>query len=237
MSVRSAAETRQNYIDAMGEELGAVYAQLWQELVTLHSKWCEYVELFGTNELRFELMREAAPTFFLYTVHNVLLESTMVHIARLTDPSETPFKGENGPPRQNLTIKRMPCLMTDKRARKQTNKAIAEAEIACRFARQWRNRQIAHGDLSLALDDPPPEPLSPPSRLQVRKALESLTAAMNVVSKHYMDETSMLDDRPVIGGALELLHVVRDGDEVRRSRIERLKSGIPHADDFRRREF
>ena len=60
----SAEDIKQRYTDAMGQALGAVHNELWQECAALHSKWHEYVELCGTNPERVALLNQAAPAFF-----------------------------------------------------------------------------------------------------------------------------------------------------------------------------
>jgi hypothetical protein len=223
-----------NWLMLMGDELGQVYHELWQEMGRLGHKWSEFVVLYGTKESRVTLMNEAASRFFRM-IQDTLLESVMIHIARLTDESET--KPKFGPARQNLTIKQLPQFVTDKDTLKKLNKAIDVAVKASAFARDWRNRQIAHGDLSLALDDSPPEPLAPASRLKVRKAFEALTEVMNVVSKHYDDRTNMFIDSSLNDGAMDLIHVLDDGVKAHRARIARAQSGDAHPDDWKPRDL
>lgn len=46
MTHRTAEEAKIHYIEKMGDDLGTQFAALWQEVVRLHMKWGEYVELF-----------------------------------------------------------------------------------------------------------------------------------------------------------------------------------------------
>ena len=72
----------------MGEELGSLYHALWQEVVWLHTEWGEYVQLYGTKPSRIRLLNEAAPSFFRL-VQDGLFETTVLKIARLTDPPKS----------------------------------------------------------------------------------------------------------------------------------------------------
>jgi AbiU2 len=99
-------EVRDEYIRRMGRPLGAVFSALTRELVWLHVKWGEYMELFGTSPERIELLNNAAPTFF-GIVQNIMWEDSMRHIARLTDPPKSVRK-------ENLTIKTLPDLVSPK---------------------------------------------------------------------------------------------------------------------------
>jgi hypothetical protein len=207
MTERTPEQARTNYQELMGDELGVVYHELWQEMARIYTKWEEYVGLFGTDESRVKLMNEAAPRFF-YTVQTTLWESTILHIARLTDPAET-----NTPdgPRQNLTLRRLPSLIDDRSTRASVNRAINEAGQACAFARELRNRWIAHTDLAVALNDERAVPLPAASRLMVKEALASLSGVMNAVSTHYVDSTNLFGGWPVQFGAESLLYTLELG--------------------------
>ena len=54
----TADEARNEYISKMGRELGEVYHHLWQEVASVHQKWDEYVELFGTKTTRIACSRK-----------------------------------------------------------------------------------------------------------------------------------------------------------------------------------
>jgi hypothetical protein len=43
---RTPEEAKAHCISAMGQQLGEVYATLWQEVALLYRNWNEYVELF-----------------------------------------------------------------------------------------------------------------------------------------------------------------------------------------------
>ena len=53
---RTADEARAEYTEHKDRDLGEVYAGLWQEVASIHSKWSEYVELYGTKESRLDLL-------------------------------------------------------------------------------------------------------------------------------------------------------------------------------------
>ena len=72
----------------MGWELGELYAALWREVAGIHSKWAEYVVLYGTKESRVDLLNRAAPRF-ARLIQDTLWENTVLHIARLTDPPKS----------------------------------------------------------------------------------------------------------------------------------------------------
>lgn len=228
MTTRTAAEARADYERVMGTELGAIYNALWQQLAWLHSKWAEYVDLFGTKESRVALMNEAAPRFFRI-VQDSIWDDVLIHIARLTDPPKSAG-------RANLTIQRLPALV-GAAVKAEVNGKIAVALTRSAFARDWRNRRIAHGDYELALDLSAAIPLAPASRQMVREALESLCDVINAVGLHYLDSTSFFDSRSSHQGAVSLLHVIAAGLEAERERSARIQSGQIDLSELRPRDL
>ena len=212
----------------MGTELGAIYNALWQQLAWLHSKWAEYVDLFGTKESRVALMNEAAPRFFRI-VQDSIWDDVLIHIARLTDPPKSAG-------RANLTIQRLPALV-DAAVKAEVNGKIAVALTRSAFARDWRNRRIAHGDYELALDLSAAIPLAPASRQMVCEALESVCDVINAVGLHYLDSTSFFNSRSSHQGAVSLLHVIAAGLEAERERSARIQSGQIDLSELRPRDL
>jgi hypothetical protein len=88
VSYRTAEEAKNDNIAKMGKELGELYSALWQHITLLHANWHEYVELFGTKPSRVELLNKAAHAFF-GTIQDELWDTTLLAIARLTDPAST----------------------------------------------------------------------------------------------------------------------------------------------------
>ena len=209
---RSVAESKAEHIAKMGAELGEFYSALWQELAWIHSKWAEYVALFGTSPGRIDILNDAAPKFFR-TVQDSLWEDVLLHLARLTDSPQSMGK-------DNLSVRRLPDLQALKTSAVPVGNLVASALLATEFARDWRKRKLAHGDLSLALGLPA-QPLAPASRQAVRDALQALDAILNALSGAYLDSTTMFQSDDA--DAVALLYVLRDGlrhDAERKERIE-----------------
>ena len=68
-------------------------------MFVLHETWCIYRQLFGTSEARVDLLNEVAPGF-AGVVQPVLLDSVILGICRLCDPSS--MSGND-----NLSLKRL----------------------------------------------------------------------------------------------------------------------------------
>jgi hypothetical protein len=196
-------QARQQYIDAMGEELGVVYHALWNEVVILYGNWQEYVELFGTNPSRIELMNRAAGSFF-HWLQDRLWDDTLLHIARVTDSPKTAG-------RENLTIRQLLESVDRDDVTRDVAPSVDRAVQLAGFAKDWRNRRIAHTDLELRLQRAGVKPLEAASRAVVWDALRALSDVLNAISSAYMDSTTAFEGVGRINGAVALLHVVSDG--------------------------
>ena len=227
MNTRTAEEAKESYIAVMGEPLGALFHSLWQELAWLFRKWDNYVALFGSKPSRVDLLNKSAPGFFRI-VQDALWEGILLHIARLTDPPNSVGK-------PNLTTQRLHLLVTDTAVAQRVKVLTDKAIEAATFCRDWRNRRIAHSDLSLAVDSHP-IPLAPASREHVIVALNSLVEVLNAVTKHYMDTTTVFD-LGYQGDVVSLLYTLDDGLRGQAERRTRLERGETRDDDFHRRDL
>jgi hypothetical protein len=227
MTTRTADEAKQDYIAAMGEPLGALFHSLWQELAWLYRKWDNYAQLYGSKASRVDLLNQSAPGFFR-VAQDALWEAILLHIARLTDPPKSVGK-------PNLTMQRLHQMVSDATLSQEVKALTGKAIDAANFCRDWRNRRIAHSDLSLALDLHP-IPLTPASQQQVAVALSCLVDVLNAVTRHYMGTTSVFDmgwERDV--GSL--LYVLDDGLRAEVERQTRLERGEIRDDDWRPRDL
>jgi len=107
-------------------------------------------------------------------VQDVFFEDTLLAIARLAGPSATYKK-------KNLSIGHLPSLMSTPELSKDVAKLVAVAENATAFAKDWRNRHLAHRDLDLAVGGSA-TPLATASRQAVEDAQQALRDVLNSVS-------------------------------------------------------
>jgi len=227
----TAEEAKAECIKKMGQELGAQYAELWQDIAHLHMNWGEYVVLFGTKPSRVDLLNRAAPAFF-GMFEREMWKSILLHLARLTDPTESLGNRR----KKNLTLQNLPGLVGDPHLKKRLEDLLVEAEKCTKFCRDWRNRTIAHRDLDLALDRPPVA-LENGSRRNVNDALDIIVKTLNELSHHYLDTQNHFRAVGWIGGATSLLHVIDDGLREGEKRQARLREGTLADDDFHRKDI
>src|SRR6185503_12931063 len=120
----------------MGATLGELYFLLSRELAWLHFSWSEYRTLYGTSEETIGVLNSAAPRFFYYLDY-LMWHDVLLHICRLTDPPAS--AGRN-----NLTLAQLPLAIADPILRDSVIDLLAAARSESEFARDWRNRHLAH---------------------------------------------------------------------------------------------
>jgi HEPN superfamily AbiU2-like protein len=177
---------------------------------------------------RIELVNKVAGHFFR-VVQDSLWQDSLLNIARLTDSAKTIGK-------DNLTINKLPQLITDNGLNKRAKELIEVAVEKAAFCRDWRNRHIAHRDLKLALGSVA-EPLKGASRAQVKEALGALSDVLNALSIHYMDSTTLFDSLSGSDGAVSLLYALDDGLRFESERNERINSGSYRVEDYQARDL
>jgi hypothetical protein len=227
-SHRTAEESKADHIEGMGEELGRLYDALWQEVAWLHMKWREYATLFGTSPARVELLNKAAPSFFR-VIQDSLWEDVLLHIARLTDSPRSMGK-------RNLSFRQFAKISLHPDIASKVEKLTTDALETSAFARDWRNRKLAHRDLHLALGQGA-EPLAPVSRAQVKEALAALSAILNALAAHYLNSTTMFAVEATSGGAEALLYCIDDGLRFEDERHQRISRGEYQQDDLQHRSL
>jgi AbiU2 len=212
------------YVKDMGSELGTLFHALSHELTWVHWRWNQYRLLFGLKPSRIELLNESAP-FFFRVIQDVLFEETLLGIARLIDPLDS------GTGKYNLTIQTLPPLCPPK-IQDHIRTLAGEAVNAGEFAKDWRNRHIAHRDLDLALGKPA-RILEAATREKVEASLSALRYVLNAIEHEYCNGTITVYYSPSPWDAEALLHVLRDGLLREKDRQECWNRGERHADDFK----
>lgn len=187
--------------ERMGDALGDLCFLLWRDLTWLHIKWEEFKTLYGTSEKEFALMNSVAPNFF-GQIEQLLWGDLMLHISRLTDPPRSVG-------RQNLSLNQLPLLIMEPALKNEVESLVAAAVSRSAFARDWRNRYLAHSDLEHA-KDPSLHALTPASRQDVKEALAEIRRPVNVVEVHFEGSpTSFEHSIPSLQGVAALLRFMR----------------------------
>jgi hypothetical protein len=185
---------------------------LRNDLAWLQLKWSEYRELFGFSEDRVNLLNRAAGLFF-GMLQMLLWDDVLLHLCRMTDRTEIGDK-------TNLTIQMLPDFCDDPKLREDVSKLVTSATDTTKFARDWRNRRIAHNDLALALGEKGVERLEEANRLQVSNAISAIHAVLNYFSMHVHKFELANEVAGPRSGALGLVCTLKDGLDARESDIQ-----------------
>jgi hypothetical protein len=154
-------------------------------------------------------MNKTAPAFF-GRLNDALWNEVLLDICLLTDK-----------PQKYLTVHQLLSnLPPQSSLREPLCQALARVESATRFARDWRDRRLAHRDRDHARD-PSAKPLKPASRASTEAALESLRDLMNLVDHHFGGDGIQYEHSiEPLGGAGSLLLYLDGGLEAEQHRRE-----------------
>jgi AbiU2 len=224
MTYSSADQIRAQNVAAMGHECGSLYTDLVNEITWLHAVWRQYRVLFGTSEKRMDFLNDAAGLFFR-VVQDSLWEGVLLHICRLTDKETVSGK-------ETLTIRRLPGVVPDVAVAASIQAHVDGLITQSAFARDWRNRHIAHRDLILA-QNRNAVPLAPASRADVESVLATLRNTVNAVGDHYFKAMTGFEYFDPPWGAETLLYWLRLGRMLESERRARMEAGEYHPEDFR----
>lgn len=225
---RTAEEIRDQHIRDMGPQLGAVYNVLYNDVSWLHAKWEQYRHLFAKSERRIELLNETAGYLFRI-IQDTVFEDVVLGLARLTDRIQT---GRGQKRQENLTLRRLPSLVSDPQFQLELTALVEAALDACTTPQAWRNKRLAHRDLAVALATAG-DPLPGISLADVEAALAALRVLLNKLERHYLDtevDYQMVLTNP--GDADSLVHYLSKGLKAERAWRERLQTGTPLPEDL-----
>lgn len=208
-------DIKQEYVNAMGRDLGGLFHDLWEEVSALHMYWGEFVELYGSGQERIDLLNRSASGFFWIT-HKVMLEYVVLHITRLLDAPKTKKQAR-------ATLKALPAKVdaTLKLAVQRQLDAIAGRAAFCW---DWRDRHLAHRDLELALERAA-KPLLEGSRDDIGEILEGMANLLNTVREHYRMSRLTFDLASPTSGADNLLRMLQLALMMRERRNAQMKRG------------
>jgi len=210
-------EIRERDIRDMGPDLGSVYNALTNEITWLHAKWIQYRQLFACSPERIAILNETAGHFFR-VIQDSLFEDVVLHLARLADSPKSLG-------RDNLCLQRLSSLVIDPHLAGELRRLIEAAISACEKLRIWRNRRLAHRDLSLALATSS-DPLPGISRADVEAALAAVRAVVLRLESHYWNSETQYAQFVSSGGdANSLITFLQSGIQARKLQFQRLREG------------
>ncbi len=199
---------------AMGKDLGATYYHIMTHVVMLRISWQDYLELFGTNSARVDILNEAAGPF-MWRLQHRLYEAAVLGICRLTDNDKSRGRYER------LSILKLKSQIPEEKAEllRSAHTAVARAEELAKPCRKLRNTLFAHADYKVAIGTF--QRPSAPGRKHIGEALDALSDVVKLVCHEYFSAELYLSQDSIDGqrSAFGLLCTVDDGlkfDKMRR---------------------
>lgn len=163
------------------KNIDEVYEELKTEITWLHGRWIVYRQLFAESEKRVDLLNECASAFF-YIIQDVLLGEVQVSLSKLTDPARSRRF-------DNLSLEQLQARLATHGGQAlaaQTRSVLDALRLKCEPFRAWRNKRLAHLDLTTAMKSIP-DPLPGISRQMIEEALALVREFMNKIEMHYRD--------------------------------------------------
>lgn len=209
----TAEQVRTRSITMMPVPLGEIYYALHNEVVWLYLKWKAFRALFARSPETIKLLNVAAPAFF-HELQRMMWEDILLHLCRLTDPPQS--MGHD-----NLTVRRLPDSIPDANLQNQVRPLVDASRQKTEFARDWRNRRLAHKELPPTAGQVA-QALASASCQHVEDALAAIRRTMNCIEQHYLDSpVSYEHSIEALGGVESLLMCLREGVDAKH--IEREK--------------
>ena len=207
-------EERIEYKNKMGEELGTAYHLLWNLYVQLHGRWHFYRELYCNSQAAIDVMNRTAPSFF-EDIHHILWESVLLDLAKFCDPIRVSY-------RRTLSLASLESLVPNGHIGP-LKSCLSDVAVKTAFARDWRNRHIAHWDYEHSLDGSV-KPLQTASPFAVEEALGAIVRVLEAIESHFTGSTLFFR-----GDSAEPRHLLHELEFVQRLRAERFQRLIDNA--------
>jgi hypothetical protein len=115
--------------------------------------------------------------------------------------------------KSNLTIQSLPPLISDTELQGEVQNLCDKALVAAEFAREHRNKRIAHQDHDY-LSNHSSDPLRGINRKLIEEMLAALRAVLNRLDLHFRDNTVIYEDFVGESGARLLVYKLRKMEQL-----------------------
>jgi AbiU2 len=201
----AANDANQRDYTAIPAHLRDVYVALENELVWIHGRWIMYRQLFGTNELRIELLNDVAPSFF-GELQSLWMDYILLEICRITE-----IKPKNLVLRQFCKLlgkNQYPSLAIE------LDGILENVRRTTEPLRAVRNRSVAHLNRSTVLGTRQ-SPLPGISRQNIEDALGAIREFMNAIELEFSGTELGFEDLIMQDDANTLIFNLRRAVEYR----------------------
>ena len=214
MAYYSAEEAKQKLIDELGEDFGNDLNYLKDSYLNMRVSWRFYRSLFGNNKETIDLLNSVSGIFFRY-IEQALFEQTILGLCRLTDPIEI---GKGAKAKKNLTYRMLEEYLPEGYiCAVYVEKLEAVKELGA-FARDWRNRRIAHSDYQVIRGE---SELDEASRKSVQNLLDAIGDLLQFIYQHILHSDILLETTLPLSDEITFLEHLYDAS-IERGRIAAL---------------
>lgn len=191
------------YVQVMGSHLGTRFFEIEQDVDWLKLKWSVFNDTFNKGAEQIVMLNKVGPNFF-HILRRLLFEDAMLNLCRLTDPPKTFGRHEN------LTIMNLSDAISDPGLKAAVDMAASQARAQCDFARQWRDKRLAHTDLHVFRNGSVTLPNVDGNSIET--ATSSLSVTLNQIRIHYkLPPIAFLSSDPY--GASSVMYYLQRGLE------------------------
>jgi hypothetical protein len=167
----------------MPPEIDEIYYPLFNQVSHLHVQWNIFRQLYVSGPETFALLKWSANGFFAVIQHTLASE-ILLTICRLTDAKQS---GSGKYVRDNLSLDRLigridPQQFPD--LKDEISKRLVAARDACAFARNVRNKLLAHSDLGTSLRDRAAV-AAQTTTTNIDASLRSIAYVLNAIPGHF----------------------------------------------------
>ena len=215
-------QSREAVLDELVARLGNDFGQdlfnLRNAYLNVHVEWRFYRSMFGTNPERVELLNSCSGIFAV-VLEKTLFESVILTLCRLLDPVEM---GHPPKTRRNMTLQRLTEYM-DGEIRIEYESKLDVLKEQSGFARDWRNRRIAHSDYYVSSGS---ANLEAASRAKVQTVLDLSGDLLVFVYERLLDTHLVLDPILSLEDEMRVLRLLHSGLQLEASDKAARKAAI-----------
>lgn len=198
----TAQEIKQKCLNVFGPSLGPVVYEIDKEVVWMCAKWQQHRMLFDDEVI--PILQNTAKDFFMI-VNIVFVYDVILSLTRLTDPYE---QGKY----RNLSLYSLIETMGDEPLRQELEKRIIKAKELAQFARDWRNKHIAHR-IYPNFDDPNFNPLPALNLELIDVAIGAICDVLVFLYQEEMNTKKVFQDVIICDDAKALIAYLEMGYE------------------------
>lgn len=176
-----------------------------QQVITMHAKWKLLEQLFAKSKERSDFLSRTGAGFFAF-VQDSMINDIVIALGRLLEKPKV--KGNH-----NLVLERIRELISEPENEDLLHVLdahLSKAREAYQAVRQYRDKRLAHNDLTTILNEKPTH-MKPPAVRDMKTAIGEAGEFLNKINLHYCKTTIAFGLVSMQGDADTIVGLIRDG--------------------------